>query len=530
MNRARKRFFYAACNSLEQKQKQVKCKSAKLRLLSALFLFYFWAFGFFAIKADAQDLQDVKRLNKPETQNATPDAGKPQAQEAGIPDNQQKTISLDFKDASLKDILKIFSIQTGINFIASQEVEDRTVTLYMENIPVKDAMENLFKANNLDYDYNEAANIMLVRKQQQTLNLITKVFMLKHASVASSLVQGEVKAGFSCSSAGGGGDDDDDQGIAGVITKLLSSNGSLVEDSRTNSLIVTDISTRFPAIEKAIEELDISIPQIMLEVEMLDVKKSIVDSLGFQFGDNPLTIITAGKGGNKGFIGDFDLRGITEKVTDTVSDVVLTPEGSLAIGESFSALLDLMRQDSHTKSLARPRILTLNNVTAVIAILTDEVIGEIVQLDDEGNETAKSPERIETGVSLRITPQVNPGMDEITMFLAPSVTEAAPSAFDPTEYRDPEKRQTRSLVKVSDGETVIIGGLIRKKKYETYKKVPILGDIPLVGILFRHKETETDVERELLVFITPRIVKDVSASPFTQGNNAILSSREQDAP
>jgi len=133
------------------------------------------------------------------------------------------------------------------------------------------------------------------------------------------------------------------------------------------------------------------------------------------------------------------------------------------------------------------------------------------------------------GVYLRVTPQINPDTNEVTMVINPksSITTTSPIA---TTQSDAEVRTTKSIVKVKDGETVILGGLIHTDKSVVVKKLPILGDIPFVGALFRHKNQTKDIERELIVFITPHIVRDsleLAQAQAKKANN--LPQREQSA-
>jgi type IV pilus assembly protein PilQ len=457
-----------------------------------------------------------------------------QAQEAkenySFLEQPAKKISLDFKDASLKDILKALSIQAGVNFIASQEIEDRTVTLYLDKVSVKEAMDKLFKANNLDYEYDQVAKIILVKKEEPRIETITKIFPLKYARVSNSPIQAEINQNLRKEDDGESGG----AGIAAIIGKLLSEKGSIIEDPRTNSIIVTDFPNRFNTIMEAIKELDVPVPQVMLEVEMLDVSKQLVDKLGFDFGTNPITLMLPGEFAHRGarfFIGSLTRRE-SSKIDDSGA------QGSVIFGTTYGGLLDLLRQRTDTRYLARPRILTLNNETAEIKIEANSLIGLEPELGGEYNDevTGYTTERDITGISLRVTPQINTETGEITMFIYPRVREARDSAVQPeipmmgqTTYQDVEERGTKAVVKVRDGETIIAGGLIHNNKTETLSKVPLLGDIPFLGALFRHKNKEKDIERELLVFITPHIIKDTGLWP-APSINAILSSREQDVP
>ncbi|MDD5116474.1 MAG: secretin N-terminal domain-containing protein [Candidatus Omnitrophica bacterium] len=426
-------------------------------------------------------------------------------------------ISLDFQDVSIKDVLKMLSMQSGMNFIASEAVADRRLTLYLDKVPLSQAMDKIFSANNLSYEMDPKANIFIVKDWgKMEIETITKVFYLKHATVSSSSLKTEASGNTGTEeSEGGGGSStgkwksEEESGITYSVKKLLSGNGSLVEDYRTNSLIVTDTPARMKVISQVIASLDIEIPQIMLEVEMLDVSKNAIDKLGAKFGQSPFTAYLFGASAATGF--PF---GSWSKVLDAAKGSLNINPGSVdddgtVNGNPYQVQVDFLKTQADTRVLARPRIMTLNNETAEIKITTDEVIGETTDTEGQGtaSSTTTSAERVETGVLLRVTPQINSDNGDITMFIYPSVRDAATSSFN-SDYKDPEERSTKTTVKIKDGETVVIGGLIRHDKSETMTKLPILGDIPLVGVLFRHKDKDRDRERELLVFITPRIIKD----------------------
>jgi len=460
--------------------KNIKYQNSKIWILLCAFTFYLLPFTFYCY---AQNPQEV---------SAALSSG--------------PLISMDFKDASLKDILKAFSIQSGINFIASQEIEDRTVTLYLDKVSVKEAMDKLFKANKLDYEFAEEAKIILVKKAEPEIETITKIFPLKYHTVPNAKIKKDVESNLGAGGAGGAGD------IVASIEKLLSQVGKITEDTRSNSLIITDVPSRFPLIEQVLPKLDVPQPQAMFEVEILDVSKNLVDNLGFNFGNNPLTLILPGEFAHKGarfFIGDLSKRGGNQWGKPNESSLA----GSVILGNTYAGLLDLLRTDTDTRTLARPRILTLNNESAEIMIKTDEVVGRKREEETETHTVTYEAERAETGVSLRVTPQINLETSEITMFIYPSVKDAANSGITDElgqAYKNIEERGTKSIVRVKDGDTVIIGGLIRKQFTQTISKVPVLGDIPILGTLFRHKSKDKDIDRELLVFITPHIIKEAA--------------------
>ncbi len=452
-----------------------------------------------------------------------------------------KTISMDLQDANLKDVLKIFSVQSGLNFIASEAVKDRKVTLYLDNVPIKETMVKLFKANKLIYEYDEDANIVIVTYADDTQepNMITKVFQLKYRSVATANLEKEKNNLFAGSAAAGGAS------IIDAVKQILSKNGKVNEDASTNSLIVTDLASRFPSIEEVISGLDQPQPQVMLEVEVLDVSKNLLDNLGFQLGDvslspNPLSLILGDHNKSNFFIGD-----LTKKGTDILAGGASASGGYMGIGNYYTTLLNFLTQQQDTKYLARPRILTLNNETAEIGVTKDEVMSMkqtrttdangISNVDityDRATSLKLTPEGI--GIFLRVTPHINMDTGEITMVVNPKTSSASDSITinsggTSSFYRDPEVRSTKSIIKIKDGETVVLGGMIHQEKQETRQKVPFLGDLPILGALFRNKNVSKNIDRELLVFITPRIIKD-SATKIAKKENFISRYPSAQAP
>jgi type II secretory pathway component GspD/PulD (secretin) len=290
---------------------------------------------------------------------------------------------------------------------------------------------------------------------------------------------------------------------------------------------------------------------------MLDVSKNAVDQLGVNwpaqlgFADFTEAGRVINPFGNKGTSG----QGMT--ITETAGTGFLETAtwaaphfGPVVFGILNSKVsLDFLKTQTDTKYLARPKILTLSNETAEIKIVSDEAIGlnsSASGTGSSGTTQTITVERAETGVSLRITPQVDLEANEITMFLNPTVSEASTSLTTLTAgiynssssqsftFRNPETRTTKATVRVKDGETVVLGGMIVNQTTTTVKKIPILGDIPIIGKAFKHTETTPGKERELLVFITPRIIKDSGSlgnekatSPIQQAKKLMLPAREQ---
>ncbi|NQU19001.1 hypothetical protein HQ550_02480 [bacterium] len=420
-----------------------------------------------------------------------------------------KKISLDLERASLINVLKVFSQQSGLNFIAAQEVANLPVTLYMENVPIRAALDKILDSYELTYELDEGSNIFVVKEliKPEEIKTITRVYALQYARINSSPLNSESSVSTSGSS------------LVDALNDTISSEGRISEDSRTNSLIITDLPMRFESIEEMIRKLDVPIPQVVIEVEFIDTTKSLLDTLGMQWSGSLYTLTLASR---DGLAFPFQSWKNRDEVTQITTGAVSVP------ADSVSATLQLLMTDTDTRVLARPKILTLSNETAEIKITGEEAVGTVTTVDESGN-TNTSAERYEVGVSLRVTPSVNASTGEITMVIEPTVSSVEASNL--SGYFDPQERSAKVTVSVNNGETVIIGGLVRKDISDVRTKMPILGDIPLIGALFRHKSVN-DQDRELLVFITPRIVKsggvDLAKSTAREVyNKDILNQREQ---
>ena len=411
-----------------------------------------------------------------------------------------KKVSLDFKNADLKDVLKAFSKQISMNFLTEQDADAKGITVMLTDIPVEEALEKILSAYGLQYEYDASNNLFFVKKKpkDEPEVLVTRVYQLKFASVSGSAVAkemagtGNISGGLAGGGAGGGGGGASGS-IAATLKGILKGKGSVDEDPRTNSLIIRDVQENFPNIERLLARLDVPVPTIVIEVEMLDVNKEATDKMGFNWttgltfagGSRPLKVPYAG----------------------------ITPPGAVSQGimdlTQVGAVATFLRGLSDTKSLARPRVMTSDNQTAIIRISTNEAIGETctTPTGTTGGTTTCTAERAETGVVMKVTPQVSLLTDEITLIVEPKVIDASKTTPSRTgiPYHNPEERGAKSILKVKNGETIIMGGLLRSDDSTTKAKIPLLGDVPLLGNFFKYNEI-TNKDRELVIFITPRIL------------------------
>jgi len=457
---------------------------------------------------------------------------------------RQKTISMDLKGANLNDVLKIFSQQSGMNFIAASEVADQTVNLYLDKVPVEEALERILAANSLTYELQEGGNIFVVKKlTKPDIELITRVYPLKHATIPSSKLNSTLSEFESAGSSSG--INSENEGIVSAIKAILSENGRVIEYARTNSLVVTDIPSQFDLIERTIKYLDIRVPQILIEVEMLDISKDTSELLGAKWGDSPMAFT----GGSKRGLFPFDFDNIIEDniaSTDRIPGAATEFLEEQDLGdkdarystsnvsfEGLTFILQFLRTQTDTRSLARPRILTLNNETAEIRISTDEAIGlqSSVTGADAGTEATTEAERANTGIILTVTPQANLVTGEIVLAIEPKVIQASSATgfVGAENFQNTEERGSKSILRVTDGDTIIIGGLLRSEVSDVRQHVPVMSKLPILGAAFRHKD-KSEEERELIIFITPQILEENFTNEFSSKKpNTIIRERENDS-
>lgn len=454
---------------------------------------------------------------------------------------QPMQVSMEFQDAPLKDVLKAFSQQTGINLIASQEVGDQLVTLYLEDVTVLDALDQILEAADLTYERKPGSQIYLVRprtkEEEAGVVTVTRVYRLKFARVSQSRLAraAEALAEFvpqgigegttgATGSVGLGGDE---VGIDQVVRGLLTDVGQVEVDSRTNSLIVTDVEENFPRIESVLNALDIRTAQIVIEAELLETTLGKLKDLGFEWGT-----------GTEADFVDFALGSRQTRFPWAPFGRVV-PNISAASGKFTASTLDArdtigilqaLERDAETKILAKPRILTLDNERAVIQLTTDQAIGFTTTSTSTTGTTSVQPERTTTGVALVVTPQINEG-GFITMLVEPSVTKTVAASVTPPATAgtvvDPKTRTARALVRVRDGETLVIGGLIDRSDQEILRRVPVLSGIPIIGKAFQNQEVDSTAS-ELIVFVTPHIVAEPAGPQVVAGQGFALPPRAQE--
>lgn len=443
-------------------------------------------------------------------------------------------ISMDFDGAPVKEVLKIFSQQTGMNFITNKDIEDKTATVHFENVTVEDALNSIMAVNNLSYFQEEGSNIAVVYSAD-TPNppLITTIFKLKFTRLSVSpldvagdrtitdLLKSEIPeitnaTSTSSSSTQTSASKNPNQksfvqkGVDQMVASLLSPQGKLTLDLPSNSLIITDTPEKLRQIEKVIKKIDVPSAQVLLEVYVMEVKKDILDHIGVDWGgsDGALFDFSGATAATSSPFSTGFLKktiGLSSVVDYSAHDITV---GSLG-GSNFAATLRLIKDNKDTKILAQPRVLTLNNEAATIQLVSNSGVAltNITVASGSNPVTTATVERAQLGVSLKMTPQIDDD-DTIQLFLEPAVSTAVRNTALSSSFNilDPTTRIIRTIARVKNEQTLVIGGLMDNNKFTETRKIPLLGDIPGLGKAFSYEQVN-NADREIIIFITPHILR-----------------------
>ena len=459
-----------------------------------------------------------------------------------------RKVSIRVSNVPISVFLNSITTQAKINFIMSDEFANKKVTASLTRVTVREALDTLLRVHGLAYQrIGKSDSYVVTKRSNDAPDTVTKVYTLNYISLqdmgsgqggsigsAQDVSVGNRSSGGSSSSSGG------TSGVSEIITSMLSPVGKIVLDPRTNKIIITDVPEVFPQIESILAELDIRPPQILIEAQIVEVTKRSGLSLGFEYGGDggvifsataPSRLLTSqlmhGKwanGYNEGEIGgklsgwdwvfpnyletlDWEVtRQLTDDKEETINYDASATAGRLSLN-ALNIVLRSMLVRGEAKYLGKPKVVTLNNKTATITASTDATVGAIVTSSGSSDATATtttSAERKRVGLTLQVTPQVN-REGYVTLAVQPTYSDVVPSGFD--FAKDTTTRAAATLVRVKNGQTVVIGGLLSSRETEQVRKVPFLGDIPLLGWLFTSKTKSKDTT-DLVIFITPTILAE----------------------
>ncbi|CAM09716.1 pilus secretin [Neisseria meningitidis FAM18] len=415
-----------------------------------------------------------------------------------------RKISLDFQDVEIRTILQILAKESGMNIVASDSVNGK-MTLSLKDVPWDQALDLVMQARNLDM--RQQGNIVNIAPRDELLAkdkaflqaekdiadlgaLYSQNFQLKYKNVE------EFRSILRL----------DNADTTGNRNTLVSGRGSVLIDPATNTLIVTDTRSVIEKFRKLIDELDVPAQQVMIEARIVEAADGFSRDLGVKFGatgKKKLKNDTSafGWGVNSGFGGD-DKWGAETKINlpitaaaNSISLVRAISSGALNLELSASESL------SKTKTLANPRVLTQNRKEAKIES-GYEIPFTVTSIANGGSSTNTELKKAVLG--LTVTPNITPD-GQIIMTVKINKDSPAQCASGNQTILCISTKNLNTQAMVENGGTLIVGGIYEEDNGNTLTKVPLLGDIPVIGNLFKTRGKKTD-RRELLIFITPRIM------------------------
>ncbi|MFZ5801189.1 MAG: type IV pilus secretin PilQ [Candidatus Omnitrophota bacterium] len=414
--------------------------------------------------------------------------GKSEAVEEIVETTTPGNVTLDFRDADIRNVLRILSYKSGVNIVAGPDVSG-LVTIQLNDIPWEDALKVILKT--YGFGYERSGNVITVstyeklaekRKIEKELAeqepLVTEVFSLNYAKAKE---------------------------IAASVKEMLTPRGRVNFDERTNTVVVTDSTSSLEKIREIMPSLDQVTPQVLIEAKVIETKLDNTDKLGIDW-----TAKVTGFGAKSPINWPFP-NVAANKFTPTPFPSAPSSEfkyGTLDFTQ-FQAVLELLSARTDTNTLSNPRIVTLDNQPASITVGTKWPVAQYTYNSEQAKWQVSGWEYQEFGILLKVTPHVN-REGYITLDIAPQVSERTGDVtFDTAAVPILSTQETTTRVMIKDGETLIIAGLLKDKTTDTKRKIPILGDIPLIGLAFT--KTEKVLEKtDLLIFITPHIITPVT--------------------
>ena len=418
----------------------------------------------------------------------------------GMPYKGDK-LSLNFQDIGVREVLQIIADFTDLNLVASDTVTGN-LTLRLDNVPWDQALDIVLKSKGLDkrMDGNvltvAPAEEIAARERQQLENdkqirdlapVYTDLIQINYADA------GEISAVLS-----GGGEE------SGMLTER----GSVQVVDRTNSLLVKDTQDRLDEIRALIRQLDIPVKQVMIEARIVNINSNYAKELGVKWGGARDFSKTDGKAFGVGGAGTVagNAGGSSLLVENNpFVDFSTGNEGAAKLALGFatnSTILNLelsaILSDGGGEDISQPKVITADKTEAIIKSGTE------IPYEEKTSSGATSVAFKDAVLELAVTPQITP---EGSIIMSVNVKNDSKDSETVNGVPIIKKNEVSTQVLVKDGETIVLGGVFTQTKSNTQAKVPLLGDLPLVGSLFRSK-SDKSTKKELMIFITPRIIND----------------------
>ncbi|MBI3812394.1 MAG: type IV pilus secretin PilQ [Nitrospirae bacterium] len=414
--------------------------------------------------------------------------------------------TLEFRDADLKDVLRALGQENGMNVIIGEDVNGK-LTLSFQRVTVQEAFNAILKINNL-ISFQDGTILRVIKSPfaEGENNMTTEIIPVNFATAKES---------------------------ADTVRTLLSKQGSVAIDTRTNSLIVRDIPDNVARIVSIVKSLDGRTPQVLIEARIVEAGTNFTRELGVQWGGNFLKSTSGGNyqvtgatrnpgggstaqplTGGVGLSGNNFVVNLPATVAQGAGGALGFTFGNIASTRQLDIQLSAMEDSGQGRILSNPRVLTMDNKEARIssgteifvqtAVLSGTSTGTTSGSTSSGTSGANGVTKIDAKLELVVTPHITPD-NRVVMHVKADKKE--PDYNRQVQNIPPlTTRSAETDLLVKDGETIVIGGIYTRNESVENKGIPFLSRIPILGWLFK-KETKVDNQSELLIFITPTIYK-----------------------
>ncbi len=441
-------------------------------------------------------------------------------------------LSLNFQNIDVRALLQVIADFTNFNVVTSDSVSGG-VTLRLKDVPWDQALDIIMQAKGLGAKKNgnvlwiapkeelAAKEKLELEAQKQVADLEplrTQSFQLNYTKaddVARGLTGQSIGSSTSGSSSG-----------SGTGSRILSPRGSVIAETRTNQLFVSDIPSKLEAIAQLISKIDIPVRQVMIEARIVVAQDTFGRSLGVKLGANDVNASLGGVpgyglsgnnrvaiGGTYASVGDITLQ-TSGASTFANTQFVNLPANALNAGSAATFALSLfsssvnrflnlelsaMESEGKGTIVSSPRVITADQTKAIIKQ------GQRIAFQQATSSGATSTVFIDAVLSLEVVPQITP---EGSIILDVDIHKDNPTTGVAGSI---DTKQVKTQVLVENGGTVVIGGIFETTENDSVNKVPVLGDVPFLGALFRNKTRQTS-KTELMVFLTPKVITDRNAA------------------
>lgn len=399
-------------------------------------------------------------------------------------------LTLNFQKIDVREALNVIADFTNLNMVISDSVSGN-LTLRLKDVPWDQAFDIILQSRGLDMRKNgnviqvapreeiaakEKVDLAAKQEISELEEVRTESFRLSYQTVDAVLKL-----------------------LTDAKQPMLSKRGSAVSDQRTSTIFVKDTPTRLDEVRKMLKQIDVPVRQVMIEARFVSAKDTFNERLGakLSFNDSTARGWSIGSGSANGPRGRVDFAG--SNVNLPVSNVGTFSLFNAALSQVLKLELAASENEGDTKSIASPRVVTKDRVAAMIKQ------GTQIPYQEASSSGATTTSFVDAVLSLNVTPQITPD-DHINMQVQATqdvVGEPVGGAGIPSI----DKKEVKTEVMVENGGTVVIGGVFEQNKSNQVDKVPVLGDIPVLGWLFKQRSV-ADTKTELLIFITPKIIQE----------------------